>query len=267
MRSESGSKKWVSLLKQIIGKCEEIRTFFNCLFCRTIYLVEEVKNIHWWCFFFTQTSSLEMQEHTIATEFVVIDLYLGNCFYICILNFSDSTFSLMTPTDETAKRCCTFTVVVAEQQQRQHWGRGRGTEKDKEKQHLLGNNYLSHPPAAACGRSSRDGCQFAARLSLNQRLCFSLCERSCWQSFLLFTATFSPTLSFPELHGKYVWQFTTGNMRESLVIDTGGTAQKHSLPHLSTTSTECLIWSKGVKATSWRYTSAMQLKGTKSKSV
>lgn len=57
-----------------------------------------------------------------------------------------------------------------------------------------GNNYLSHPPEASCGSSSRDGCQFAARLCLNQKLCFSLSERSCWQSFWLFTATFSPTI-------------------------------------------------------------------------
>lgn len=96
-------------------------------------------------------------------------------FRVCKLNFRFLS-------DDAAWRkcCCSFIVVFYFSEvgasvcvrQRHHWGQGLGTGTDEEKQHLLGNNYLSHPPAASCGRPSHDGCQFAARLSLNQRLCF-----------------------------------------------------------------------------------------------
>ncbi|KAI9516620.1 hypothetical protein NQZ68_013676 [Dissostichus eleginoides] len=54
--------------------------------------------------------------------------------------------------------------------QRRQRGQGQGTETDDDKQHLVGNNYLCLPTTASCGRSSHNGCQFAARLSPNQRL-------------------------------------------------------------------------------------------------
>lgn len=55
-------------------------------------------------------------------------------------------------TDETAQCFYMLTAAAAEPQRRRQWRWGRGTETDKkEKQHLLGNNYLSHPTKASSG--------------------------------------------------------------------------------------------------------------------
>lgn len=137
-------------------------------------------------------------------------------------------FSLKMPTDETTKCCCTFAVVVAEQ--RQHWGQGPGIGTVEEKRHLSGNNYLSHPPATSCGRSSRDGCQFAARLSLKPKaLFFPLWAELLTKLLTIYSSFFVPRITWEICLAVYHWRY-------GIVIDTEGTAQKHLLPHLSRTS-------------------------------
>lgn len=66
------------------------------------------------------------------------------------------------------------------------------TVADGKNKHLLGNNYLHNPLLQPpVGDFGPDDGWSAMRLFLNHRICFSSCEQSYWQSFVLFGTLFS----------------------------------------------------------------------------
>lgn len=101
--------------------------------------------------------------------------------------------------------------------------RQRERQERKEKQHLRGNNYLSHPPQPPDGELSRDAWQFAAQLSkIAQTSSLVSPSVTCWQSFDYLQQPLSAAQLCPQRHGRWVWKASASNTGQSLQAASNG---------------------------------------------